>query len=167
MPAAWVVSDDLHYPGCVPWRGINFVQQNDDLGTAGVYKYNRSDPGITAGEFKVIGDDVLYAETPYGEYVELFFIDQEFTTPYTPLEGTPYINFQLDLDGLNMGLYKWTTATGGVRNLQWCAKFDHLTGVREQNGDIYSGVNAVLTTDVELGLGPNLDAGTFRIKTDA
>jgi hypothetical protein len=167
MPAAWVVSDDLHYPGCVPWRGINFVQQNDDLGTAGVYKYNRSDPGITAGEFKVIGDDVLYAETPYGEYVELFFIDQEFTTPYTPLEGTPYINFQLDLDGLNMGLYKWTTATGGVRNLQWCAKFDHLTGVREQNGDIYSGVNAVLTTDVELGLDPNLDAGTFRIKTDA
>jgi len=171
MPLAWVVSDDLHYPACVPWRGINFVTQNNLYRPDNIYKYNRSDPGSTTGGYaNIVVDDplyVLYAETPYGEYVDLFFTDQEFTRPYTPPEGTPYINFQLDLEGLNMGGHLWTTATGNDPvNLQWCAAFDPITGVREQNLVVGAGVKTVLTTEVELGEDPNLNAGTFRIKTD-
>ena len=128
----WVTADDLHYPKCVVWQGL---RADNSLGNNPFYTYERSAEGtgrtlntVTPGEF-----DAIYAETPFGDYVNQFYTDTSFNTPYTPTAGTTFINFRLKLNAVspNLTLTPWTTKNGSnvtPEPLQWVAEFDSVTG---------------------------------------
>ena len=128
----WVTADDLHYPKCVVWQGL---RADNSLGNNPFYTYERSAEGngrtlntVTPGEF-----DAIYAETPFGDYVNQFYTDTSFNTPYTPTAGTTFINFRLKLNAVSPNLTStpWTTKNGSnvtPEPLQWVAEFDSVTG---------------------------------------
>ena len=156
----WVVSDDLHNPVCIPWQGVNAAPQP-------YYKYFRSpESNITVNQEAIVESNILYAETPYGEYVNQFYTDSNFSFPYTPSQFTPYINFRLDRANTPLiGGLPWTTPTGAsVGNLTWSAGFSSSDGSRIQNTDQTDGVNSVQTTAIFNP--PNTSAGTSRVKSD-
>ena len=99
---AWVGSDDLHYPACIPYPeldvneyvGINqadvetnknkFAGFESNTGRP-IYKYYRSFEKLnTKNAEPVDTSKILYAETPYTEYVNSFFTDVNLTDLYKP-----------------------------------------------------------------------------------
>ena len=148
----WVVADDLHFPTCVPWQGTNAKPA-----VAGdSYEYFRSIEGNTRlGNENPVTTTRVFAETPYGEYVNQFFTDAARTNEYTPASETNvYINFKLNV------LPQWT-ANGNSTNidLRWSSGFDASDGVRLENG---AGVKSMQTT--ENVTDNNGRSGTSRIK---
>ena len=118
----WVTADDLHYPICANRQGINV--------SATSYKYFRS-PGSGSYDAATVGLDEVFAETPYGEYVNLFFTSAAMTEPYIPAVGLNNVNFQLDQTGYET-LYQWDDlATFSDVILRWVAAFSTETGIKE------------------------------------
>jgi hypothetical protein len=123
----WVGSDDLHYPSCVPRIGYNAAGSNavsdkfavSDQGTTPhgldrhIYKYYRSALGVNSQQALDINtSNVLYAETPYSEYVNSFFLDQNLTTLYVPAnQGFNNLNVSYQVDH--------EVVPGGISNVQW------------------------------------------------
>ena len=125
----WVGSDDLHYPSCVPRIGYNSAGPNSvsdkfavsDQGTTPhgldrhIYKYYRSALGANSQEalnINATGPYTLYAETPYSEYVNSFFLDQNLTTLYVPSNqniNNFNVSYQIDHE----------VVSGGIANVQW------------------------------------------------
>jgi len=104
---------------------------------------------------------LLFAETPYGEYVNQFYTDTARTTAYLTQSETSYINFQLKTNVLTP---RWTKIGGQGVDLSWSAGFGSTDGVRLIYLDPTAGVNSVQTT-----LDINDTGGiyaTSRIKTD-
>jgi len=142
------------------------TRQGTNIATTS-YKYFRSIESSNRYEANVIDTNLeLFAETPFGEYVNTFFTNVARTIPYLPNQTTPYINFQLDQTTYNGQNLKWDDiSTGNDLILRWCAGFNFETGNKE-DGD---GVKAGQTTEY-LGNGDNesskLIAGTTRIKNN-
>ena len=123
----WVGSDDLHYPSCIPRIGFNSAGDNavsskyavSSIGTVpvgtsrNVYKYYRSELGANSKEaLNINTSNVLYAETPYSEYVNSFFTDTNLTTLYVPADqGLNNINVSYQLD--------YETPPGGPVSGRW------------------------------------------------
>ena len=152
----WVVSDDLHNPGCVPWQGVNPAPKP-------FYKYFRSpESNSTVNEQTIVESNILYAETPYGEYVNQFYTNEALSIPYTTTSGTNYINFRLDRTNTPLiGSKPWSTTSGNpVSNLTWSAGFSSDDGTRIQDTDLTNGVNSIQTTPA---FDINEDAGTSRV----
>jgi hypothetical protein len=129
----WVIADDLHFPTCIPWQGAN-------VGGQSFYEYFRSvEGGTKLGNTDSVTTSKIYAETPYGEYVNQFFTNTGRTNEYTPAsEENVYINFQLDV------LPQWTKNqnSAGI-NLRWSSGFDANDGVRLED---FGGVKSTQTT---------------------
>ena len=129
----WVIADDLHFPTCIPWQGTN-------VGGQSFYEYFRSVEGsVKLGNTSQVTTTKIYAETPYGEYVNQFFTNTGRTNEYIPASGeNNCINFQLDV------LPQWTKNqnSAGI-NLRWSSAFDENDGVRLEN---LSGVKSMQTT---------------------
>ncbi len=172
--SAWVGSDDLHYPTCIPYPGVigggqvginqanPTTNQNDFNGLIRngrpIYKYYRSFEGNNSFNAKnVIDDDptkVLYAETPYTEYVNSFFKDPELTELYIP--GNPnnkYINFTYAHDHENGGnavRWKVLDATNFNANIRMVAGFNAV-GVKIKDISQDAFLHAKQTTYVAAG----------------
>ena len=172
---AWITADDLHYPACINRQGTNIAPQtyyaNSGMlpaGNAGThteiyYEYFRSAAsGDGAGAAAVDFSLSLYAETPFGEYVNVFFNEQAKTTPYLPSSEAPYINFQLNQ--ANYPLLQWQNyfTAGGNITLRWLAGFDNETGVKFRNGGTPA---KAFQTAVYSGSPPGIQAigGTTRL----
>jgi hypothetical protein len=161
---AWVNSDDLHYPGCSNRQGVNIAPvSRGGSHPADSYEYFRSiernsvlaNPLLTSLDLTI----PVYAETPYGEYVNQFYLDQGLLTPYTPASNQAnYIDFMKELSGGD----SWTSREGVPVRLQWTARFNEDDGVRMENENAELGVNTIQTTP-ELDDGINVDAGTLRV----
>jgi len=91
----WINCADLHYPKCVPWQGVN-IAPDQTWGDNNEYQYFRSAPGNNSVNEEPMTANVLYAETPYAEYVNQFFTDTQMQVPYVPPAETPYIGVQLN-----------------------------------------------------------------------
>jgi hypothetical protein len=165
---SWVHVDDLHYPTCVPWQGQNIVTLNGNVGD--LFKYTRSSEASGTEGAAVDPANVLFAETPYGEYVNEFYTTNVGNIVYTPADNAlPYINFELDLT--NIAVDSWTKFPSGASaasqvNLRWVAAFPATSGRKSYTG---GGVGAIqTTTGVSSGNNtpqtPVTKAGTLKIR---
>jgi len=149
---AWLIADDLHYPGCVPWQGQNAATVNGNDPSQNIFnsfEYFRTDGTNTKGEYVNIDTNtapVVYAETPYGEYINQFYTNTARTEPYLPINdgANPYINYRLDR--IPLGLAKWTDTIGTTIDLQWSAGYSSEDGNRISEPDENIGVNSIQTT---------------------
>jgi len=163
----WIQLDDLHYPACVPWQGNNAAPAV--TGTA--FKYFRSAESNNALTTDIIStSNILYAETPYGEYVGQFFTDSSLSNVYKPSSGSfEYINFRLDRDNTpgvpGPSLGAWSNLLGNTAILSFAAGFSSVDGKIIINLTD-PGVNASCTASILTGGNPVNYAGTSRIKTD-
>ena len=154
----WVTADDLHYPICANRQGINV--------SATSYKYFRS-PGSGSYGAATVGLDEVFAETPYGEYVNLFFTSAAMTEPYIPAVGLNNVNFQLDQTGYET-LYQWDDlASFSDVILRWVAAFSPETGIKEASP--YNSSKATTTyvaASSNPGNGLRILNGTTRVKNN-
>ena len=154
----WVTADDLHYPICANRQGINV--------SATSYKYFRS-PGSGSYGAATVGLDEVFAETPYGEYVNLFFTSAAMTEPYIPAVGLNNVNFQLDQTGYET-LYQWDDlASFSDVILRWVAAFSPETGIKEASP--VAGSKATTTyvaASSNPGNGLRILNGTTRVKNN-
>ena len=123
-----------------------------------VYKYYRSFEGSNSREARAVIDDdstkVLYAETPYSEYVNSFFTDQELTQLYIPgnVNNNPYINFSYAHDHEQTGnAVRWVNPSnyGQNANIRMVAGFNDI-GVKIKTTET-AFLHAKLTTYTALG----------------
>jgi len=146
---SWLQVDDLHYPTCVPWQGTNAVTAN---GTGNYFKYFRSAGINNSTEYVDISASTLavFAETPYGDYVEQFYTGATNNIPFIPANSqVRWINVKLDRAGI--GLVPWTTYNGALTtqppttpiDLQWVVGYDEVDGTKVFNGSAVQGVGAV------------------------
>ena len=142
---AWLTVDDLNNPVCAPWQGKN-AATTSQLGSA--FKYNASVPG-TARELPLSWPtgglpSILYAKTPYADYVQQFFTDSTLTTIYIPNALKPFINYSLDNTFFTSSLsyWKYSLLTDTKRNL-FVAAFDSVNGSKIPNQSFVT--NSTLT----------------------
>jgi hypothetical protein len=142
---AWLTVDDLNNPVCAPWQGKN-AATTSQLGSA--FKYNASVPG-TARELPLNWPSsglpaILYAKTPYADYVQQFFTDSTLTTLYIPSTLKPFVNYSLDNTFFTTSLpyWKYSLLTDTKRNL-FVAAFDSVNGSKIPNQSFVT--NSTLT----------------------
>ena len=154
----WVTADDLHYPICANRQGINV--------SATSYKYFRS-PGSGSYDAATVGLDEVFAETPYGEYVNLFFTSAAMTEPYIPAVGLNNVNFQLDQTGYET-LYQWDDYE--LRSdviLRWVAAFSTETGIKEASPyDSSKAITTYVAASGNPGNSLRILNGTTRVKNN-
>ena len=143
----WVTADDLNFPACISRSGLNIgnVGNNNPY-----YKYYRSNESENNQNFQTIIEDsahTLYARTPLGEYVDVFYTDSGLTNIYTPSQINRSINFKLDVTTVNPNITanKWTSRLGNDLVLQWIARFDYVNGLKLES--TVFGASAFQTTD--------------------
>jgi len=125
-PFAWVNTDDLYNPSCVIWQGANVI----DTWSNSYFPYLRS---ASASGFTCntnIGSDALYANTPYGEFVEVFFTDNALTLPFNGASG--FYNFELNRSAFTTVPVSWQNAVGDNVELRWGARILS-TGQKQTN----------------------------------
>ncbi len=107
MVRSWITVDDLNFPSCVPWQGINAVTAN---GAGNLFKYFRSAESTSSVEFKDANTIEVWAASPYADYVDRLYTNANGTNLYTPPSGfAPYINLRLNTG--EIGVTNWTTFT--------------------------------------------------------
>ena len=158
--AGWINADDLHYPGCIPWQGVNLA------GSYTEYQYFRSAPGNTKpNTSQPSNSNILYAETPYGEYVNQFYTDTAMQNAYIPGNGTPNVSIELNLS-YGSGIAGLTDYLGApLGDVTWSTQLSATDGVRAQDLRPNGGVNTMPTFLNYSEEGPNEFAGLSRIQT--
>ncbi len=107
MIRSWVTVDDLNFPSCVPWQGINAVTAN---GAGNLFKYFRSAESSSSVEFKDANTLEVWARSPYADYVDRLYTNANGTALYEPPSAfVPYINLRLNTG--EIGVTEWTTFT--------------------------------------------------------
>lgn len=157
---AWVNSDDLHYPECIPWANLNIAGASFK-GSNNEYQYFRSDPSSTYPNTDPISNaNILYAETPYPEYVNQFFTDSTMLVPYIP--NPENIGMELNLNYVT-AIYPPLVNFNGVSisNVTFSTKLSGDDGVRLFNQNPNAGVNTMPTGPAESI--SNSDAGLTRL----
>ena len=138
---AWLTVDDLNNPLCVPWQGEN-AATNFPAGEPKAFPYYRS-AYTNSRTFTSTEETVLYAKTPYADYVTTLFTDKDFATVSKPTnENAPFLNYNLALDSSDYidSLLAWDygdPATPGLpgeaMNLQIVSEFNPVNGNRISN----------------------------------
>lgn len=164
--AGWISADDLHYPSCIPWQGAN-IASSSYYGANNEYRYFRAAPGDTNPNItQPVNTNILYAETPFGEYVDQFYTDSAMENAYLPGSGTEFVSFELDLNYGTSGIGALTDYTGfAIGDMTWSTKLNSSDGVRAQNAEGTVGVNTTPTFLNYASEGPNNAAGLSRINT--
>jgi len=92
------------------------------------YEYDRS-AGTTGYIVDANNTGVLYAETPYLEYVHTFYEDTELNTVWKPLSSEQGINFGWKGNYLGQNTGEWMNWDSVNRVILRCsAQFSHQTG---------------------------------------
>ena len=150
--------DDLNNPVCVPWQGKN-AATTSNLGNTSAFKYNASVPG-TAREVPIGWPNnlpsILYAKTPYADYVQQFFTNSILSTVYTPDVLKPFVNYSLDNFAFTTALPYWGYSSGGDKRNLFVAAFDSVNGSKIPNQSFVT--NSTLTGNA---LSPNLFSFSF------
>jgi hypothetical protein len=161
----WCNCDDLHYPECIPWQGTN-IADGAYWATNNEYQYFRSAPGgNNPNDTQPVNTNILYAETPYVEYVNQFFTDPQMQIPYVP-SGGAYISVQLNRNyqatQIIPDLTDWLGRPLGEATFSVGLDAE---GVRLQNESTDQGVNTAPTFLNTQDYNINVNAGLTRIKT--
>ena len=135
-PIAWVTADDVHYPKCLNWQGTNaaLTSTNTRAGAtpgvagSGSFKYEASAGSNNSETFDSNFTQTLYADNPYGDYVNNFYTDVGLTTVWEPNEGEQFINYRLVQSEFNTTLPNWIVQRGGGSGedsieMQWISEF--------------------------------------------
>jgi hypothetical protein len=164
--AGWINADDLHYPACIPWQGANIASSSYN-GTNKEYRYFRSAPGGTSPNIaQPSSGNVLYAETPFGEYVDQFYTDSAMQNAYLPGINPAFVSFKLDLNYGTSGIGVLKDYLGfAIGDMTWSTQLNSSDGVRAQNSGPTVGVNTTPTFLNYSAEGPNNAAGLSRINT--
>jgi len=136
-PIAWVTADDVHYPRCINWQGKNaaLTSVNTRAGAtqgeagSGSFKYFVSGGSDDSGAVDSDFTQTLYADNPYGDYVNNFYTDIDLAAVWSPAENYDWINFSLDTNNFTTALDTWYNDNNAYR-MQWIAKFSTVGGVR-------------------------------------
>ena len=160
-PWSWVHADDLHYPTCVPWQGLNLVTENAPNTR---FKHYRSAESTSRTESvpSIPTTDEVWSDTPYGEYINEFFTTNVGNVSYVPADtAIPYINFTLDLTNMTNPIPGWTSFSSSAEYaLKWVAGFD-VTGQKKFVPDT-NFVGAIQTTS---GINDtSQEKGTLRVR---
>jgi hypothetical protein len=128
-PIAWVTADDVHYPKCLNWQGTNaaLTSTNTSAGGGGSFKYEVSAGSNNSETFDSNFTQTLYADNPYGDYVNNFYTDEGLTIVWEPNEGEQFINYRLNQSEFNTALPNWTVQRDGGGEdsikMQWISEF--------------------------------------------
>ena len=130
-PIAWVTADDVHYPRCINWQGKNaaLTSVNTSASGGGSFEYQVSTGQNNSENVDSNFTQTLYADNPYGDYVNNFYTDVGLTDVWSPDVSAQWINFSLDRSTFTPSLDTWYNA-GYPYRLQWIAKFDTVGGIR-------------------------------------
>jgi len=154
-PIAWVTADDVHYPTCVNWQGINAAttSSNDRAGSAlGSFKYEASSGSDNSVEVDTDLSVTLWADTPCGDYVNNFYTDANLINIWIPADDSvKFINFRLDTTNFSTSLPLWYV-NGLPYRMQWIAEFDP-NGGGKGSGEQFSRARASLIGKYENILG--------------
>ena len=147
---AWLTIDDLNNPTCVPWQGINVVGNLVDPAVK-AFPYRYSDYSNSMDYADCPRNRVLYASTPYVDYVRVLFTDTTFSTASIPSEGTPCMNYNLALDSDSFinDLPPWNYGNvnggnGDDMNLRVVSTFSHENGNRLDNPTPFQSPGALI-----------------------
>jgi len=164
---SWVIADDINYPRCAPWQGVNAVTANGGAGQ--LFRYTRS-AGNADSELYVNAGIEIWGRSPYGDYLNELYTGQTNYVAFIPsLPGEEYLNLKIDRN-LSTPLASWTnlpyTNYAGEgddaddENLQFVAGFSSVNGKKILNTNISSGVAAKRTFQ---GTNAIFGMGTIRI----
>ena len=164
---SWVIADDINYPRCAPWQGVNAVTANGGVGN--LFRYTRS-VGNADSELYVNTGIETWGRSPYGDYLNELYTGQTNYVAFIPsLPGDEYLNLKIDRN-LSTPLASWTnlpyTNYAGQgddaddENLQFVAGFSSVNGKKILNTNISSGVAAKRTFQ---GTNAIFGMGTIRI----
>jgi hypothetical protein len=136
-PMAWVTADDVHYPRCINWQGKNaaLTSANTRAGAtpgvagSGSFKYEASAGSNDSVTIDSNFTQILYADNPYGDYVNNFYEDAGLTTVWSPPVSAQWINFSLVKSNFTSSLDTWYNS-GVAYRLQWIAGFEDVGGIR-------------------------------------
>ncbi len=162
----WVTADDLHFPICANRQGINVAPQPAGTHPTASYKYFRSS-GNGSYAADTVGVDEVFAETPYGEYVNLFFTTAAMTEPYIPAEGLNNVNFELDQTSYDAQNLKWDQiVTQSDITLRWVASFSDETGIKGASPYVITSkaITTYVAADGNPGDSDRIMNGTTRVK---
>ena len=164
---AWVTTDDVHNPSCLPWWSVSPPGSSFGYGinaadsayknSAGSYEYYRSSESTTfPSEGTPDVNNILFAETPYAEYVNQLFTNAALTTPYVPSSGQSIRlqRFLTNAAGDNFPPSPWTNSpTSGATavTLTWSVQYSSIDGLRVDNADQNIGCKAGLFPNGETG----------------
>ena len=134
-PIAWVTADDVHYPKCLNWQGTNaaltsnYTRAGATPGVAGSgsFKYQASAGSNDSVTIDSTFTRELYADNPYGDYVNNFYEDAGLTIVWEPNEGEQFINYRLIQSEFNTTLPNWIVQRDGGGEdsikMQWISEF--------------------------------------------
>jgi len=170
---SWVTADDLNYPQCVPWQGVNAVTVN---GAGNLFNYKRSSGNSDSLAYANISINT-WARSPYGDYVNELYTDATSYIAFIPNAGDEYINTSINrtIGGVANAIASWTdlpfTNSNGDGQgpdavnepLQFVTGFN--------GGNLGNGKKILNTTDnagvgakrVKPGESAIIDSGTLRI----
>ena len=125
-PYAWITTDDLYNPSCIPWQGANVQATWNNA----YYPYVRSSSGTGFTCSSNVGANNLYANTPYGEYVNVFYTDTSLSTVFNG--SNLWYNIELNRSGFSTVPNSWQTNQGDDVELRWGLKILS-TGEKQTN----------------------------------
>ena len=104
---SWVIADDLNYPQCAPWQGVNAVTVNG--GTGNLFEYKRSSGNSDSLAYASASIDT-WARSPYGDYLNELYTDATSYIAFIPNAGEEYINTRINrtIGGVPNALASWT-----------------------------------------------------------
>ena len=163
---SWVIADDLNYPRCAPWQGVNAVTANGGEGL--LFRYTKS-PGNSNSLGFASTSQEIWGRSPYGDYLNELYTGQSNYEAFIPSIGQEYINLRIDRI-LSTSLTAWTNLpftnvlgqgdNATSENLQFVVGFSSVNGKKILNSNISSGVGAKRTF---FGTNAISDMGTIRI----
>ena len=163
---SWVIADDLNYPRCAPWQGVNAVTANGGEGV--LFRYTKS-PGNSNSLSFASANQEIWGRSPYGDYLNELYTGQSNYEAFIPSIGQEYINLKIDRN-LSTPLTAWTNLpftnvlgqgdNATSENLQFVVGFSSVNGKKILNSNTSSGVGAKRTFS---GTNAISDMGTIRI----
>ena len=163
---SWVIADDLNYPRCAPWQGVNAVTANGAAGD--LFRYTRS-AGNSDAESYMATTTEAWGRSPYGDYLNELYTGQTTYATFIPTIGQEYFNLKIDRN-LPTPLASWTNLPftniqgegddADDENLQFVVGFSHVNGKKILNQNLSEGVGAKRVFSTTNAI---TDMGTIRI----
>ena len=150
---SWVIADDLNYPQCAPWQGVNAVTVNGGAGN--LFEYKRSLGNSDSLAYASTSIDI-WARSPYGDYVNELYTDATSYIAFIPNAGEEYINTRINraIGGVPNALASWTNLPlNDAAGQGPAAVNENLQFVTGFNGGNFGTGKKILNTSINFGVG--------------